>query len=331
MPQTLQSFCSFYKAPPFAADVLGLILSPREKALLTAMEHADTFSPRNVSATLEMTEDEAMALLNDAYRRGTINRTNHESDLYRKGTLYDRLALFCQFEHERWLTVDESLRHNLDAWYLREYARRCLPGVTAKHATRAAENLGMETREDNSLGNDVVLPHEEALAFVDTVEYDIYLLPCNCRTIAGNCDKPVETCIQFSIPGSVNTPIDRGWGRKIDKNEAKEILRNCHEAGLVHSVGRDAICNCDNCCCYPFRSVPALLSRGIWPRTKYRVAWDDGACIRCGICRKRCPFGVFEVTQGKSGRAMAIDTALCQGCGLCVSKCSRRALTLKPV
>lgn len=324
-------FCSLYGAPPFADSVLKFIVSPRERDLLLAMKDTREFSPFDVSAALGIKEPEAVAFLEEAYRRGIVNRVACGSDLFTKGTLYDRLALFCQFEHKSWLAMDEALRGALDAWYLKEYALRCLPGVVAKLDNRASENLGLEAREADPLGNDLVLPPEEAQAFLDMVEHEIYLLPCNCRMIAGNCDKPVETCIQFRIPDSVNSPIDRGWGRKITREEAKEVLRQSHEAGLVHSVGSDAICNCDSCCCYPFRSGPMLLSKGIWPRTKYRLVWDEEKCVRCGICQGRCPFGVFEVTMGESGRVMAIDTALCQGCGLCVSKCPKDALRLKPV
>lgn len=326
-----ETFCRLYEAPLFAASVLERIVSPLERELLLAMKDTSEFSARDAAVALGIEESEAVALLDEAYRRGVVNRVAFDSDLFTKGTLYDRLALFCQFEHESWLSVEESIRKELDAWYLKEYARRCLDGVVAKLNNRAAENLGMEAERADFLGNDVVLPPDEALAFIDSVEHDIYLLPCNCRTIAGNCDKPVETCIQFKMPDSVNWPIDRGWGRKIRKEEAKEVLRQCHEAGLVHSVGRDAICNCDSCCCYPFRAAPMLRSKDIWPRTKYRVVWDDEKCVRCGICEKRCPFGVFEVKKGESTRVMAVDTALCQGCGLCVTKCPKDALTLKPV
>ena len=46
--------------------------------------------------------------------------------------------------------------------------------------------------------------------------------------------------------------------REITKDEAKEVIRESHRRGLVHSIikCRDdfyAICNCCTCCCVPLR------------------------------------------------------------------------------
>jgi hypothetical protein len=46
--------------------------------------------------------------------------------------------------------------------------------------------------------------------------------------------------------------------RKISRQEAKGILRRCHESGLIHTIIKCqqnfyAICNCCSCCCVPLR------------------------------------------------------------------------------
>ena len=124
-------------------------------------------------------------------------------------------------------------QNGLDEWYLAEYARRCLAGVERKFHNRAAEKLGLPQQENKGLGNDVVLPPAEALAFLDTVENDIYLLPCNCRVIAQELQQPPwRLASSFALANTVNFPVDRGWGTKITKEEAKDVLRRCHRGGI---------------------------------------------------------------------------------------------------
>jgi hypothetical protein len=43
---------------------------------------------------------------------------------------------------------------------------------------------------------------------------------------------------------------------EITKEEAKEVLKDCHQKGLIHTIikcrdGFYAICNCCSCCCVP--------------------------------------------------------------------------------
>ena len=46
--------------------------------------------------------------------------------------------------------------------------------------------------------------------------------------------------------------------REITKQEAKDILKQCHQNGLIHTIVKwqhdfYAICNCCSCCCVPLR------------------------------------------------------------------------------
>jgi len=46
--------------------------------------------------------------------------------------------------------------------------------------------------------------------------------------------------------------------QEISKEKAREILRQCHERGLIHTIIKCredyyAICNCCSCCCVPLR------------------------------------------------------------------------------
>jgi len=82
--------------------------------------------------------------------------------------------------------------------------------------------------------------------------------PCACRQLSNKCDAPVEVEIMLGISGNVFVNERPDSYRRIGAEEAKRILRDCHDRGLIHNIVkcRDdfyAICNCCECCCVPLR------------------------------------------------------------------------------
>ena len=64
--------------------------------------------------------------------------------------------------------------------------------------------------------------------------------------------------IVVGLGTNVFTEERRGDYKEISKQEAKDILFDCHKRHLLHTVvrcGEDfyAICNCFPCCCVPLR------------------------------------------------------------------------------
>ncbi len=105
--------------------------------------------------------------------------------------------------------------------------------------------------------NGYVLTLAEAEQIVDASR-TVALGSCSCRQLFHRCDSPVMSEI---LIGDVElfAPRDKAKGfREVSKEEAKDILRQCHEKGLTHSImqcGQHfyAICNCCRCCCVPLR------------------------------------------------------------------------------
>lgn len=325
----MYSFAKAFGAPEGVEVALEAMSTEGERDLVVAMAEQGEFSQSQVAEAMRLSLTEVEELIRSCYKRGFISLT--EEGLYVIGSLYSRLDLFAQFENHRWRELPEDVRKKLDNWYLEEYGKRCLPGIVAKLENRARGNYGLEQDRPCHLGNDRVIPLEEALAFTDTIKEDIYVLPCNCRCIAMNCQFPVDTCLQYYRSDAINTPIHRGWGRKVSLEEAKEIIESASKDGLMQTVGDEALCNCDSCCCYPFRSSKRLGSKGIWPRQNYRVLWDDQRCVRCGLCADKCHFDVFEIKISGKVRTMAFDSSRCWGCGLCVQSCPVGALSLQRI
>lgn len=102
-----------------------------------------------------------------------------------------------------------------------------------------------------------VLTTSEAEEIVDISE-GLALGPCTCRELYGNCDNPIDAEIMLGLSGNVFVEERPQEYQEISKEKAREILRQCHQRGLIHTIIKCredyyAICNCCSCCCVPLR------------------------------------------------------------------------------
>jgi len=102
-----------------------------------------------------------------------------------------------------------------------------------------------------------LLTTNEAEEIVDISE-GVALGPCTCRAVFRNCDNPIDAEILLGPTRHIfmeHMPHD---SREITKQEAKDVLRDCHQRSLIHTIIKCredyyAICNCCSCCCVPLR------------------------------------------------------------------------------
>jgi Pyruvate/2-oxoacid:ferredoxin oxidoreductase delta subunit len=172
-----------------------------------------------------------------------------------------------------------------------------------------------------------VLPYEDAAKIVEDAR-NIAVTDCTCRLIMKKCNKPLNVCLQLNK--GADYAIKRGTGRKIDVEEAKQILKTCEEAGLVHTTENKAgvgtvLCNCCDCCCeaIPFLKNPA--TKGIVAPSRYRASVDAESCTSCGSCIDICPMVAISMNDDDIA---SVDSELCIGCGLCTNDCPVDAITL---
>lgn len=102
-----------------------------------------------------------------------------------------------------------------------------------------------------------LLTTEEAGLIVDKAE-GLALGPCACRKAFKNCDGPVKAEIMIGINRNIFMEAHPGEFEEITRQEARDILKQSHEKGLIHTIvkcGQEfyAICNCCTCCCVPLR------------------------------------------------------------------------------
>lgn len=165
----------------------------------------------------------------------------------------------------------------------------------------------------------------------------IYVFPCVCRhgksLIDSGCsfDMPKESCMAF---GNIAKAWESwGYGRRISKEEAIEILKEVRDRGAVHSVIHEkddchlpvaAICNCCWDCCsilkpYNMGAVALMYNASYSARIK-----DDADCKSCGNCEKFCPTTAMKLID----KAVSFDKDKCIGCGQCAYQCRQNNIEM---
>jgi ferredoxin len=156
------------------------------------------------------------------------------------------------------------------------------------------------------------------------------------------CNRPSEVCIR--LDEGARLTLEYGHGRRLTKEECKEIVVNANRAGLMQTglrdwEGRDlfGFCNCCGCCCFPFRAGIRLGIEKQWPRSHHVATRDLEACVHCGLCANRCYFDAFyqegstvEV-DGTVRQAIQFDPEKCWGCGICATACPEGAIIMTPL
>ena len=123
----------------------------------------------------------------------------------------------------------------------------------------------------------------------------IALQDCGCRVDYGNCDAPKDVHLDLDECADIELDGGRSNAREITVDEALDVLRRSHEAGLVHMAytmkGDEypkIICSCCSCCCH---SLAGYLRFGIAKhvlKSDLVAVDDEGKCIDCGLCVSTC-------------------------------------------
>jgi ferredoxin len=306
-----------FAVPEAAYPVIDRIVSPPEQRVIARLEK-ECFTPDDIGPLLwegllregflrdgETARDFAEA----AYRRGIFSVVTEaggpEPASYRLSNFYGRLDVFVVDEPELYRSFDPAQRRALDDWYFDAYYE------------------GLSTDPAAPPTGDAVLTLAEVLDRIENDPRQLYLAPCDCRSLSGDCGKPRLTCLSYRA--GPNTFAGRGLAKPISREAGKQVALEAERAGLMHTAGPNGICNCCGDCCYLFRARKRRGSGASWPLSRWVIAFSPECCINCGKCIKRCHLGVFE----KKGSITPFPER-CAGCGLCVSSCPSGALALRP-
>lgn len=175
-----------------------------------------------------------------------------------------------------------------------------------------------------------IQPYDE-LRKIISAQKTIVLADCICRkesALLGHpCQKPLQACFTFGAIGEFY--IENGMGRRVTREEALEVLRQCEEAGLVPSPANaqktGGMCNCCSCCCGVLKAIKLDPRPSSRVKSNYFARVDEDLCAGCETCLERCQMEAILMEEDRA----TIDLKRCVGCGLCITTCPTKALSLR--
>ena len=162
----------------------------------------------------------------------------------------------------------------------------------------------------------------------------IALGDCICRVTIGNCTMPQNTCLFLNE--RAETRVENERAKFITKEEAKTIVSETHEKGLVHMALHPSneivqfpseICSCCSCCCQALQGLLVMNINGVVEPSEFVTTFDLDKCNQCCKCVERCQFGARTID---SENKIIYNQDLCFGCGLCVTNCPEKIINLIP-
>lgn len=176
-----------------------------------------------------------------------------------------------------------------------------------------------------------ILPMDELDKILEAQE-TIAVIPCMCRLAKDRqgtreCDHPIQdTCFVFN-EAAVPT-IEMGYGRQISVDEAKSLVRQYRDRGLVQEISNAAhplaMCNCCECCCLCLLSMKRYETNMAVPSRWQADVGHVENCIGCGKCAQVCFMDAISFDMG----IPQVKGSLCAGCGLCAANCPKGVLKM---
>jgi len=185
--------------------------------------------------------------------------------------------------------------------------------------------VGISVEHDAEVAN-----FDDVIKIIKNAEEPIGIQNCICRqsivAMGESCKATsrLEVCMGFGDMAKMY--IDMGWSRKINKEEAIDILKKNEEEGLIfqpsNSQNPDFICSCCGCCCEAIRAIKHFPNPGQIISTNYYAQIDPDQCTGCGTCIERCHMEAIILTDDIS----SVKKERCIGCGNCVYTCPSEAI-----
>jgi Pyruvate/2-oxoacid:ferredoxin oxidoreductase delta subunit len=172
-----------------------------------------------------------------------------------------------------------------------------------------------------------VLPTQQVLEILRNSR-SFALANCLCRTTHKRCNNPLEVC--FYTNDVADKMLEQGAARRVDLQEATEVLKLANEHGLIHLTIYNpdqhvyALCSCCECCCHDIEFMKKLGRPDLVAHADYVASVDKNTCLQCGKCVERCVFGA----QAMQDKNILFHEERCYGCGLCFSTCPSNSIRM---
>ncbi|MBD3230710.1 MAG: 4Fe-4S dicluster domain-containing protein [Candidatus Lokiarchaeota archaeon] len=322
--------------------IMKILWDEKEIEILSNFPNAGkSISLRMIAKKVNIEKAELKKILDRLAEKGTISKI---------GTRYELVPL-APGVFEKYFLARKDTKENMSkaAVIFREIFDEVLPDILRKVDMQllrpvlpynAKEKIIQIDKQVNASSK--VLPFEEVENLINKFE-TFAVVPCQCRLLGEYSGNPCELapaedgCLFGGVAAQLQ--IEKGWGRKLNKEEAIEYVKLCEERGLIHNTVDDIspesslfICNCCSCHCgvlYPSKKFRVYAVA----KSNYLPQFDLELCVQCGLCETKCPMSAISEQQSESSDKifMTVNEQYCVGCGVCATNCPENAIKLKKI
>jgi len=311
-------------------DLVEFLFTPEEAAIACAMP-IDYANVEEIAANLGTKDVKKVAAqLETMGDKGLI----HIKETGGK-KLYEGLPFvpgLIEFQLMKGIVDDRSKKW---AFLLNDYSkaikREFMSGKTIKIEKSAPGRIVAVDKEVRQVA--CVIPYKEMKQLILDTEH-IAAGTCVCRhqgnLLGKPSSEPMGNCMVFGE--SALFTVERGFTKRLSREEALKTLDEAEEAGLVHNYTNtpgqftNLLCNCCGCHCFILRGAKNAPAPSKMVNARYLVHVNEDDCTDCEACLERCWMKALKMENGKLVR----DELRCIGCGLCMWACPTDALYLEP-
>jgi len=174
--------------------------------------------------------------------------------------------------------------------------------------------------------------YDDMRKIIENIEEPIVLLDCICKKTARidgkECKQTsrLDTCLVFNEVAL--RWLKRGFGKKINKQEALKVLKKNQRDGLVlqpsNSKNPEFLCSCCGCCCGILSLQKMVPNPAEYWTSTYQAQVGPDLCEGCRTCLERCQVSAIIFKK----EIAHINLKRCIGCGNCVITCPNQAISL---
>ncbi len=278
---------------------------------------------RRVKKELTLSLASLEELLYAMFRKGAISMDPGTGTAKRKYSLSQLAIGMFEFQVDR---IDADFAGNFETYIEKDFRAAFFHSKTPQMRTIPI-GRAIEPRM-------TIAPYNDVRKIVAAAPEPIVVQNCVCRQSNDVLGEPCthseirETCFVFG--DSARTVLERGTGRRIDRQEARLLLDRAEEAGFIiqpqNVRSPEFICCCCGDCCHVLRALKKLPRPSDHFHSLYIAVVDADGCRGCGKCVKRCGMDAIRM----EGKLAVIEEGRCLGCGLCVAACPHSAIELTP-